>query len=147
MEQTCNKCNISKPTEDYYKDNRRKTGLQSTCKKCMIDTKKQRDKLHKSMYDNDLRPEILSRYRDMLYECLACGVIKPRTEYKDYGLKRQRAKKCTECLTDGTLYKDFDKWEIENIDREEIQMFLNHLRRVTGIKGERDLLRKYRPKT
>jgi len=35
----CTKCKIEKKTSDFYKDKRRKTGLQAHCKKCCIEKK------------------------------------------------------------------------------------------------------------
>ena len=145
--QTCNKCDIAKPYSDYYKDMRRRNKIQSTCKVCMLKEKKERNELRQKLIDNGLRPQIDKRYRDIQYECEGCGESLKRTEFDSYGLKGVRTKKCKGCRKDNVrLFRGFEKWEKENIDKEEIQMFLNHLRRVTRINGPNDLIRKHRNK-
>ncbi len=38
----CSACKETKPTSDFFKDNRKKSGLQSQCRKCMAKQKRER---------------------------------------------------------------------------------------------------------
>lgn len=47
---------------------------------------------------------------------------------------------------DGHHIRNFTVWYQKNKDSKEVEEFLIHLRKVTGINGEEDLLSKYKDK-
>lgn len=58
----CTNCNTDKPKSDFHKNSRRKDGLQSFCKACMIEI------VHRRYQDKESKATILASQKKKLHE-------------------------------------------------------------------------------
>jgi hypothetical protein len=123
----CTKCKSIKPSDEFYNDKKKTNGKSSICKLCQQSYKKN---IGKS-----------TRWRTN-YKCSTCKLSYPITEYKTFE-SGGRSRNCKSCVKDNIDNRAFELWY--NNNKEQCDRFIKHLREVTGIHGEEDLLKKYKP--
>ena len=120
----CTKCKQHKQPEEFYNDQRNKTGKSSICKQCQFEYKK--------VTTNN-------RWK-RTYKCKECEEKLPIEHYLLFN-SGNRSRVCKTCTEHNKQDRVFELWY--NNNKESCETFLKHLREVTGINGEEDLLKKY----
>lgn len=96
MEKICCRCNVSKPTTMFYKCNKAKDKLQSSCKDCKRD------------FGRKLNNNVAVEYK----KCKHCEIVKPSSEFRTNkqssdGLRHE----CKDCRASSDRQYRLDNWD------------------------------------
>ena len=127
----CIHCLIRKPLDYFNKDNRRADGRDGTCKQC---------RKEKRMLNKQFQPK---RRDDAVYKCDICLEKKTLDHYKIFG-SGARNRRCNQCLEESNIYRSYTQFENQFKKTKAYKLFVDNLRKVTGIYKPEDLITKHR---